>query len=549
MADYISIFSGSQMDDADTLALNPDAAPTLGSGNLVTSDGIARAVNAAQYSSAPAIVSTASGAVCAFPDGSAAPMTSVIAEIVASQAGSGTPYPAGGGKNKLPVSDTLETQTISGVTFTVNRNEGGAVTSITANGTATAAINLRLRYNYTFGAGNYILTGGINANANIYALQGATYYTDTGNGAAFTTDGTKQYSIFIQVANGTTLNNLAFYPMIRLASEADATFAPYSNIRPITGYTGANVTRAGRNMLNEASLAVYTNWSNTLFPYGSYPTNSNSRGIALPVKAGVTYMLSFGISADSFPTYLYLCRGQGETSERLKVFTNTNFIDDTFSFTAEDGWLYYIRLGSMSTQSNFETNWAKVAWSQMELGATPTGHVSYAGEVFSVSWQDEAGTVYFGYIDLVSGLLTVTHKAVDLGTLAWAQATSGSVVYFRAVQADKAYGLDNILCSCYQQGTAYVSSTPDCSIAGRASSREVIVKDSAKAAMTAEEFGTAVSGQTLVYELTTAETYTLSGQIIEALYGDNTLWNNVGGNTTAKYRADTKKYIQSLLGA
>lgn len=585
-----------------------DNIPTYGSANPVKSgglystfSGVYNSLQAVSENAAPAILNTATGAVASFPDGSASPTRNVAAEIVAKQdapilpAGywqldyiesSGTQYidtgyavsvenmryvgkfnfsaidatmtwfghqrgsirsgqfygPRGrvyaGSSNAIMEIGVLATNTDYSVDLTVNNGNATLIANgVTQTATYEGTIIEATRPIYLFG-----LNGG---SGMIYPISGKCYYFKMYQGTTLVRD----FVPCIRQADGVLgMYDLAGGAFYANAGTGDFIAGPPTS-RPITGYTGANITRAGRNMLNEASLAVYTNWSKDLFPHGSYPTNNNSRGIALPVKAGTTYMLSFGIDSSSFPTYLYLVRGQGETSERLKVFTNTSFVADTYSFTAEAGWLYYIRLGSMSTQSNFETNWAKVAWSQMELGAAPTEHVSYAGEVFPVSWQDEAGTVYFGVVYPPTGALRVTHKAVDLSTLSWAKATSGDVVYFRAVQADKAYGLDNILCSCYQQGTAYVASTPDCSIAGRASSREVIVKDSTKAAMTAEEFAAAVSGQTLVYALTMPEVYILTPQQIDSLYGQNTLWNDVGGDTTVEYRADTKLYIQSLLGA
>lgn len=131
------------------------------------------------------------------------------------------------GKNLLPNNAT--TQTINGVTFTVNPDK-----SITANGTATSNISLSIVYsmNYSQNAGNYILsgcpsngsettfllrTGGLNV-PNVY---------DLGNGASYTLKTKSNIGVALDIKSGYTCNNLVFKPMIRLTSDTDNTYSPY----------------------------------------------------------------------------------------------------------------------------------------------------------------------------------------------------------------------------------------------------------------------------------------------------------------------------------
>lgn len=148
------------------------------------------------------------------------------------------PWPAGGGKNKLQV--TATSQTIRGVTFTVN-DDG----TITANGTATANIVFTVAY-IDFASGSYLLNGTPSGGST------STYYIRVYNSNTQTPKNSTTRDVpfaaeegfnrvDIRVLNGVSFNNLVFKPMIRLASETDATFAPYSNICAITGWTGANV--------------------------------------------------------------------------------------------------------------------------------------------------------------------------------------------------------------------------------------------------------------------------------------------------------------------
>lgn len=134
-----------------------------------------------------------------------------------------------GAKNILKNNTT--SQTVNGVTFTVN--EDG---SVTANGTASNTTWLAL-YRSAIPMGNYILSGCPNGGGdNTYRMQLRKYSDstdvtakDTGNGSRFEIeDSTIEYVVHIGVSKGRTVNNLTFYPMIRYASITDDTYEPYS---------------------------------------------------------------------------------------------------------------------------------------------------------------------------------------------------------------------------------------------------------------------------------------------------------------------------------
>lgn len=145
------------------------------------------------------------------------------------------PWVGGAGKNKLPPYAT--TQTKNGITFTVN-SDG----TIKANGTATATTVLYLSaFEDLWSSGSYILNGCPSGGGNnkyclrMYATGGITLVSDYGSGVTFT--GQSQLECAIVIWKGQTVSNIVFEPMIRLASETDATYAPYENICPISGRT------------------------------------------------------------------------------------------------------------------------------------------------------------------------------------------------------------------------------------------------------------------------------------------------------------------------
>lgn len=171
------------------------------------------------------------------------------------------PWVGGAGKNKLNFDRA--TTTINGVTFTDN-GDG----TYTVSGTSTAATVLEKQVTLDVAQGTPLILSGCpsGGSTNTYAVD--TYGTDIaltrdyGSGGTFTASGLQQVVRIVVFAN-VTMNNLVFKPMIRLASETDPTFAPYSNICPITGhdevrvYFGAEQGTADETYTTSLGQTVY----------------------------------------------------------------------------------------------------------------------------------------------------------------------------------------------------------------------------------------------------------------------------------------------------
>lgn len=135
------------------------------------------------------------------------------------------------GKNEL--NNTATSQTINGVTFTVNEDK-----SITVSGTATATASFVLNSNMLFDVESYILngcpSGGSSSTYKLDVLdtKGSILVVDSGNGVSFdVTSAFTSQGVRIVVYGGVTANNLKFYPMLRLASITDDTYEPYKESR------------------------------------------------------------------------------------------------------------------------------------------------------------------------------------------------------------------------------------------------------------------------------------------------------------------------------
>lgn len=137
------------------------------------------------------------------------------------------------GKNLLR--NTAATQTINGVTFTVN-DDG----SVTCNGTANETVRYMLGVITLMSGVQYKMSGCPTNGANdTYRLDprlmtGSVVFSfiDNGNGAVYTPNADVRINVLIYIQNGYTCDNLTFYPMIRLTTIEDDTYEPY--VEPTT---------------------------------------------------------------------------------------------------------------------------------------------------------------------------------------------------------------------------------------------------------------------------------------------------------------------------
>ena len=129
------------------------------------------------------------------------------------------------GKNLLPYPYSNASGTRNGVMFDVN-SDG----TIHIYGTATAQTVFYLKPSFEMKAGTYIVSGEEGGATNtysyrIYDTNGTIGYA-RGEDYTFTLDEDKAISMSIYIYNGCTLDRV-FTPMIRSASETDATYEPY----------------------------------------------------------------------------------------------------------------------------------------------------------------------------------------------------------------------------------------------------------------------------------------------------------------------------------
>ena len=169
--------------------------------------------------------------------------------------GSGTPYPAGGGKNLFNPAWMPEKVENSGVTWTIT-NDG----IVTANGAITATSYYDSDY-FSLPAGTYTISAMSHLRMSIrnFDSGGTTIAVQSvGKPHTFTVENDIQKASLFFAASG-TLDNVSEKPQIEKGTTATA-YAPYENIRPIKGRDSVKIERCGENLLpfGERIENIYT---------------------------------------------------------------------------------------------------------------------------------------------------------------------------------------------------------------------------------------------------------------------------------------------------
>ena len=327
----------------------------------------------------------------------ALPARSLVTTINAIQDlhGYDKPWAGGAGKNKLEYPYVTASSTINGVTFTTN-DDG----TVIANGTATANCNFVLANKQRLdklASGTYIMNGSPAGGA----PDGSTYFLgfyapnksayDFGDGTNISLSGNEDASanIYIRIANGYTANNLVFKPMIRLATETDPTFAPYSNICPISGRTAVAVDDESANKLNSSD----PDYINANFDGDGNQITGNNRIATGYIEVAPSSMLKFkSSSAVAFVEFVFYTANK--TFDSVEYANNASELVKTVPATAK-----YVRLGEQITGmgtltpaifTTLNQTLSSIYRTTIQLGQTVYGaEINWDTGVMTVLWASE----------------------------------------------------------------------------------------------------------------------------------------------------------------
>ena len=350
---------------------------------------------------APAIIDaipteTASGNPIHITDAAAYPAESVVTtlEPVQDLHGYDKPWPAGGGKNLLPPLPNY-TYEVSGVTIKIQNSE------VALSGTATNTVLYDVPLSVPFVAeeGEYLHLCNSTINNSVsfsFGGRGVNAFSKSTNtleaiGPVATENiGITCTYLRIYVANGANAD-ITVKPMIVKSSTA-IPYEPYSNICPISGHTGVELTRTGKNQWDEQ-------WE-----LGRYSTSTGAKN---PVDTSIRCANKISIK----PLTEYYIKVGSETTSAIRVFfynKNKEFINHLQNPISEGvittpANAYYMTF-HVSTQYGTAYN-NDIA---INYPATATTYEPYRGETHSITFPQAQSPVYGCEVDWTNGMLRVT---------------------------------------------------------------------------------------------------------------------------------------------
>ena len=312
------------------------------------------------------------------------------------------------GKNLLAIKQ-LTTQTINGVTFTPHYT-GNKLDYVNVNGTATATagyfldnanIDQASTYTNELPSGTYILddfSGSSSVNTAIFFR----YSTDNSNlttinsvenSRKITIDSTFKYASYIRINNGTTVNNMKFYPQLETGS-TQTTYEPYTNgaspnpdfPQDVNNVSGYNVVRiSNKNILkfetaktNVVAGVTMTCDDNTTFTMNGTKTSGTQLVSAFnlqPTKLVGQYKFTGYTRQDTYVQLYWKDKNGTIKYSTLNSSPTINF--------SEGDYLYqlFIYIGAnVSATFNNET-----FHFQLEKGTTATSYIEYQGNNFEIN--------------------------------------------------------------------------------------------------------------------------------------------------------------------
>ena len=480
------------------------------------------------------IVDTASGAIASFADGSdGVPVESLTVnmEPIQDLHGQDAPYPAGGGKNLFPY---YTGGTFNGVTLTVDTDG-----TVTLNGTATASGNFS--FSGTLKAGDYSLcdfaTGTFpedaNARTQIYTSGFSCVVANNATSNRISTatlaeDSTVEFRI--RIANGFTYTNCKLKPMLQSGIQTSMTYAPYSNICPISGRQSVTVTRAGVNLFDESKA---------------------TDGVFINANTGAEIISSNFVASD------YI-----KVLSNADYYTNAYGVGSTYTVSFFDANKRYIGRAGLTNAGVFNTgdaSYVRVSTDKRQITAeqlmlnypsTDTAYHAYNGQQITVQLGQ---TVYGGTVDVTTGEMVVTHAAQTFDS-------TSDVSYAPTGQGVPRYTISNIgmksgnrqsgLCNMFPVSTSVVTDKTHILLGGGNAVIYIMDYEELIGATSTDAFKTWLASNTLTiyYPLAEPLTIQLTPEQLTTVLGTNNVWSDAD-SVSVDYVADTKLYIQKAISA
>ena len=306
------------------------------------------------------------------------------------------------------------------------------------------------------------------------------------------------------------------------------------NIRPISGRAGLSAVRYGKNLLDD-SIKFVSATGTSLY------IGSNGTDYHLYLPAG-TYNFSCVFASDvRYAVYI-----KEENGSEITIWNKASGLTSK-SFNLDGG---HYRISFYNPANDGGVSADDVSNIMLNVGNSALSYEPYKGKTYSVNWEAEAGSVYGGTLDVVSGELVVDRAITTIGDLTWGIETIYTRFESKTLRSvirkppTNAVLVEGLACSSYtarkpsSTGSAAINDSISVNSFG-----DIYIRD--ESVSTVEDFLSAVGSQTIVYPLAEPIKYQLEPQEIRTLLGENNIWSDAG-NVSVEFPADTKTYIDDL---
>lgn len=284
----------------------------------------------------------------------------------------------------------------------------------------------------------------------------------------------------IEIPNAAAGSKVIYLQTDIVAKQGGSGDSSPTNIRPISGWTGADITRTGINLFGGVRLfdrikiaipsatTVNANTHVIQFSRTAETTGAIAPNGVVPFKPNTRYtfiMKGYSSSSNGYSNlHVYYTDG---TSKAIPSFGGASNVTATVCLvSAEDKTVDRLVKYSMGGSTTLYCDECAV----LEGVHTAEEFVSYTGETVSMDWSDVAtthnGTVYGGTLDALGGKLYEEARIRSFtGTEGWSQDGSGAARYYRLRQTTDLtlYETQNdkTLCSHFTAHTVHLSGNTD----------------------------------------------------------------------------------------
>lgn len=315
------------------------------------------------------------------------------------------------------------------------------------------------------------------------------------------------------------------YVNVTAVQAGSGTPAP-DNVRSISGWSACNLSAIGANLakLTPRAQESANGIISTIYDDNRIVENGTSSG-----NGDVGIDFTNELKLDSDKSYTISLTGTDTRSATLNIF----FHYKNGAYTSPIGMpnsahkLTFTNIGGifdrilLRTSNTFTISLdAKL---QIEVGTSQSTYESYNGTTHNIPFNT---TVYGGVLDVLSGVLTVTHGYVDLGAWDWAYEDLGVVRMTTAQSTLKLRG--NGICNMYiggaenTDGGIWVSNSQAIPL--------IRIKDTAHftSSSTPTDIKTFLTGGQAVFELYQPTTIQLTPTEVKTILGQNNIFADTG---------------------